>query len=93
MKTWIYSLAIGMIAATLAITALMSGGLQPVENAFFDARLRRRSAGAWPREIVTVVIDNRAQAAHGLWRWDRAKQAGLYQRVKDLGAKTPGGGR
>jgi len=76
-------------AAALATLAIgYTGLLGALDIGSFDARLRLRSDGGWPDDLVMIPVDDAVMQKHGRWPWPREKQALLVEEVRKLGVKT-----
>ena len=77
-----------LLAALLAVLLSIAGPLAGFELQAYDARLRLRSPGRWPEDLVAIEIDDRTQRAHGGMPWPREKTAALLSGLRAAGART-----
>lgn len=76
------------VAVSALVTIPLLALLEPLERSGFDARLKMRSAGEWPGDLVMVPIDDATLQARGRWPWSRTKIAALLEATKAAGART-----
>lgn len=80
-------LAVGLAAATLALTAHVAGFTQRLEWWAFDARTRWFSAGQGPSDRIAIVaIDDAALRTVQRWPWDRRLLAEAVRELTLAGA-------
>jgi diguanylate cyclase (GGDEF)-like protein len=82
-------LLLGLVLAVAALLLLPAGGIQRLDQVFYDAMLQVHERPA-SNEIIIIAIDEKSLRQLGKWPWSRRIHARLLERLTSVGADAVG---
>jgi len=82
------SLLFGLLVLAIWVLLYIYRPPETVSSLVYDLLLRFQAGGIEARDVVVLDIDERSLAEYGQWPWERARLAGLVDKLAQGGAKV-----